>query len=124
MAVLVFALLLGATVLTLGMRRAPLWLWALALGALVFIWQSGLLHGDAGWPAPGFLGLLAWLPVFALGALAVPQVRRKALIEPGYGMVRNILPKVSETEAQALEAVLRHAGLEQAARHPADTTIA
>lgn len=104
MAAVVFALLLAATFLTLGMRKAPLWLWALSLGALLFLWQSGLLHGETGWPAPGFLGLLAWLPVFALGALAVPQVRRKALVEPVYGLVRGILPKVSDTEAQALEA--------------------
>ena len=74
------------------------------MGALVFVWQSGLLHGDLGWPSPGVLGLLAWLPVFALGALAVPQVRRKAIVEPAYGMVRGILPKVSDTEAQALDA--------------------
>lgn len=104
MAAVVFALLLAGTFLALGMRKSPLWLWALSLGALVFLWQSGLLHGDAGWPSPGFLGLLAWLPVFALGALAVPQVRRKALVEPVYGVVRGILPKVSDTEAQALEA--------------------
>jgi acyl-CoA dehydrogenase len=104
MPTIVFALLLGATFLVLGMRKAPMWLWALALGALVFVWQSGLLHGDFGWPSPGVLGLLAWLPVFALGALAVPQVRRKAIVEPAYGMVRGILPKVSDTEAQALEA--------------------
>lgn len=104
MAVVVYLIVAAVVFIALGMRKAPVWLWAASLAGLVFLWQSGLLQGDFGWPNPGFLGLLAWLPPFALGALAVPAIRRKAVSEPAYGMVRGILPKVSDTEAQALEA--------------------
>ena len=47
---------------------------------------------------------LAWLPFVALGVLSIPSVRRSLVIVPVYGMVQKILPKVSDTEAQALEA--------------------
>ncbi|MEQ1715190.1 MAG: acyl-CoA dehydrogenase [Hyphomicrobium sp.] len=104
MAALVLAVLAVGVFLTLGMRKAPLWLWALAGAALLYIWQSGLLHGAHQWPSPGFLGWLAWLPVLTLAALSVPALRRSLIVEPAYGMVRTILPKVSDTEAQALEA--------------------
>jgi acyl-CoA dehydrogenase len=50
------------------------------------------------------LSLLAWLPVVVLGLLAVPSIRRRFVIAPAFGLVRKILPKVSETESQALEA--------------------
>jgi len=104
MAALVFLILLVGSVLVLGMRKAPMWAWALAAAALVFIWQSGVLEGDFAWPAPSFLGLLAWLPAVVLGLLSIPDLRRALVVKPAYGMVRNILPKVSDTEAQALEA--------------------
>jgi len=104
MAAVVFLLISLGIFLSLGMRRAPMWLWAVAAAALAFLWQSGLLYGDLQWPAPGILGSLAWLPAIVLGLLSVPAIRRSAVVEPAYGMVRGILPKVSDTEAQALEA--------------------
>ena len=104
MAAVVFVAVMIAAALFLAMRRAPIWLWALSLGLLVFVWQSGLLEGDFGWPSPGILGLLAWLPVLVLAALSVPQIKRTLVVKPAYAMVRGILPKVSDTEAQALEA--------------------
>ncbi|MBL8564096.1 MAG: acyl-CoA dehydrogenase [Hyphomicrobiaceae bacterium] len=93
-----------ALALALALHRSPIWLWALVAAALLFVVQSGVTAGAFGLPAPGPLGLLAWLPVAVLAALAVPPLRRSLLISPAFSMVRGILPKVSDTETQALEA--------------------
>lgn len=103
MATLVLLLLFVAAFLTIGIRKAPLWAWALAVGALTWLGQSGLLSGTSDEPG-GILSLIAWLPFVALALLSVPAILRKAVIEPTFAMVQKILPKVSDTEAQALEA--------------------
>ena len=104
MAEVVFIILVLAGAMALAMREAPLWLWALFAAAVVFTWQSDLLTGNFHSPDPGFLGLLAWLPAVLLGLLAVPSLRRSFLIEPAFRMVKGILPRVSDTEQQALDA--------------------
>ena len=102
MATIVFLGLVIAAFLTLSMRKAPMWAWALAVGALTYIAQSGLLSG--GPPATGFLSYIAWLPFIALALLSVPSLRRQFIVAPVFAMVQKILPKVSDTEAQALDA--------------------
>ncbi|HMN37879.1 MAG TPA: acyl-CoA dehydrogenase [Hyphomicrobium sp.] len=104
MAAVVFILVSLGIFFALAMRRAPMWLWALAAAGIVLLWQSGVLHGELHWPAPELSGALAWFPAVVLGLLSVPAIRRAAVVEPAYGMVRGILPKVSDTEVQALEA--------------------
>lgn len=104
MAALVFAGLLIAAGLALAMHRAPMWLWAAAGAIALVAWQSGLFAGHYSTPNPGLLGLLAWLPVVVLGLLSIPGVRRSLVVEPAFRMVKGILPKVSETEQQALDA--------------------
>ncbi|MEW5962572.1 MAG: acyl-CoA dehydrogenase [Pseudomonadota bacterium] len=104
MAEIVFLLLVVAAILTLGMRQAPTWLWAAAAAAAAFIWQSGLLHGRFEIPSPGPLGLLGWLPAMGLALLSAPTLRRLLVVAPVLATVRGILPKVSDTETQALEA--------------------
>ncbi|MGD9829922.1 MAG: acyl-CoA dehydrogenase [Hyphomicrobiaceae bacterium] len=103
MAELVFLLVAFVIVLAMGMRRAPLWLWAGVTAVLLLTWQTGLWGFGASRPF-GVLSVLAWLPVVALGAFAVPNVRRSLVVVPAFKMLRNVLPKVSDTEAQALEA--------------------
>ena len=51
--VFVAVCIVGAFVL--AMRRAPLWAWTIALAAAVYVWQSGLLYGEANELEPGFL---------------------------------------------------------------------
>jgi acyl-CoA dehydrogenase len=104
MATIVFLALVVAAFLTLGMRKAPLWAWAAAVGALTYIWQTGLLSGGANGPSSFILSALAWLPFVVLALLAVPSLRRQFIVAPAFAMVKNILPKVSDTEAQALDA--------------------
>ena len=84
----------------LAMRRAPIWQWAVAalvLGVLSRISPDGIATGMLGW-------VLALLPAIVLGLLALTPVRRMVLIAPAYGMVKSILPKVSRTEQEALDA--------------------
>jgi acyl-CoA dehydrogenase len=104
MAEFVFIILCIAGAIVLAMRRAPLWAWAAGLGAVTLVWQAGLLHGELHDPELGFLGILAWVPVAVLAGLSIPAVRRAALIEPGFKKVKGILPKVSATEQEALNA--------------------
>src|SRR5262249_13064843 len=95
---LLFCVLVLAGVVALGMRKAPLWAWAVALAAAALFWQ-GSVHGSM-----GLFGFLLWVFAIAFGVLAVPDVRRRALIAPAFEFVKGTLPKVSDTETQALEA--------------------
>ncbi len=104
MSIAIFILACLAFALLLAIYRAPLALWALAAGAAAFLWQSNLWFGSFQFPISGFLGLIGWLPALALGALAVPSFRRNFVIAPVFKQVKKILPRVSETEQQALDA--------------------
>lgn len=95
---LLFCLLLLAGVIALGMYKSPLWGWSAALVAAALIWQ-GPVHGSM-----GLFGFVLWVFAIAFGVLAIPSVRRALLIAPAFRMVKSTLPKVSDTEAQALEA--------------------
>jgi acyl-CoA dehydrogenase len=99
MAELLFCVALLAGILALGMYKAPLWAWAGALAVAALIWRTGAVHGHT-----GVFGFLLWLFVIAFAALAVPAIRRAALTAPVFKFVKGTLPKVSDTEAQALEA--------------------
>jgi acyl-CoA dehydrogenase len=89
----------------LAMRRAPLWQWAAAvaiLGALTrfgFDASGGLaVHADLlGW-------IFALLPGAILGVLALAPVRKAVVTGPAYRIVKSILPRVSRTEQEALDA--------------------
>ncbi len=102
MTVLFFVVLLAALLIALAMNRAPLAVWAASIGAAVLVGQ--LSQSGGGIFPSSFFGFLAWVPVIVLGLLAVPSVRRSVLIAPAFSMVRSILPRVSDTEQQALEA--------------------
>ncbi|MFN3868323.1 MAG: acyl-CoA dehydrogenase [Hyphomicrobiaceae bacterium] len=104
MAELILAGGIIAVAFALAMHRAPLWLWAAAGAIVLLVAQSGVLDGRLMMPAPGLLGLLAWLPVIAAALLSVTAIRRSVLVAPLFGMVKRILPRVSDTETQALEA--------------------
>lgn len=93
-AVVLLVLALGGF-LALGMMRAPLWGWAAAVGVLTLLATYGC---TSAW------SWLAWLPFIGLAVLSIPSVRRRLVVAPVFATVRKILPKVSDTEAQALEA--------------------
>ncbi|MFN0219502.1 MAG: acyl-CoA dehydrogenase [Hyphomicrobium sp.] len=98
MATLVMLLLLLAAFVALGVMRAPLPAWAGAVGIYTLLSRTELGGG------PILPALLAWLPFVVLALLSYPPIRRQFLISPVFGLVQKILPKVSDTEAQALDA--------------------
>ena len=99
MAELLFCVALMAGILALGMYKSPLWAWAGALAVAALIWQTEAVHG-----LTGFFGVVLWLFVLAFAVLAVPAIRRNYVSAPVFKFVKGTLPKVSDTEAQALEA--------------------
>ncbi|HKD57718.1 MAG TPA: acyl-CoA dehydrogenase [Hyphomicrobiaceae bacterium] len=103
-AIVVFIVLCLVAIFVLAMRRAPIWAWAAAAAAAVLVWQTGLSDGDGHEPASGALGLLAWLPVVILAGLSIPALRRAVLIAPLFRKIKGILPRVSATEQEALNA--------------------
>lgn len=88
----------------LAMRRAPLWQWAVAAAVLGFLSRFGFdasglgVHVDL----PGWI--LALLPAAILGVLTITEVRKLVLTGPAYRIVKSILPRVSRTEQEALDA--------------------
>ncbi len=101
---LVFVLLCVILAFVLAMNRASIALWAISAIGAVLVWQTGLFHGDLHFPAPGFLGVLAWAPAVVLTLLSISSLRRSWVVAPIFAMIRKILPTVSDTEAQALDA--------------------
>lgn len=83
----------------LAMRESPLWQWGTAVLVI------GLLSGISG--AGYSLGAGSWV-LLAIGALmlvlSVAAIRKPLLVMPIYGAVKSILPKVSRTEQEALDA--------------------
>ncbi|MGE0766065.1 MAG: acyl-CoA dehydrogenase [Hyphomicrobiaceae bacterium] len=101
---LTFAIIATAAVFALAMRQAPAWAWAAFLALAALACQTGLVAGHFALAAPSWLGWLGWLPAIVLGLLAVGPVRRALVTAPVFSAVRRILPRVSDTESQALEA--------------------
>ena len=99
MAELLFCVALLGGMLALGMYKAPLWAWAGALAVAALIWRSDAVHGHT-----GIFGFLMWLFALAFALLAVPAIRRNYVSARVFKLVKGTLPKVSDTEAQALEA--------------------
>lgn len=103
MATFVFLLFMLGAIVALGMKRSPLWAWAALVGFATLVIQSGLLGGS------GFLPLttvqvIGWVPAVLLGVLSVRSIRRMLVTRPAFGIVKRILPPVSDTEREALEA--------------------
>ncbi|MHB1110068.1 MAG: acyl-CoA dehydrogenase [Devosia sp.] len=88
----------------LSMRRAPLWQWAIAVAVLGALTRFGFDASGLGVHVDvlGWVGAL--LPGAVLGLLAIPQLRQLVLTAPAYKAVKAILPRVSRTEQEALDA--------------------
>jgi len=87
----------------LAVREAALWQWgvaALVIGLLSRFDVAGDFSFDA---SAGWL-IVSLLPGLVLLALSMPGVRRTLISAPAYGMVKKILPRVSRTEQEALDA--------------------
>jgi acyl-CoA dehydrogenase len=98
---IIFLLLCVGAVFALAMRQAPLWAWALAAAIAAFVWSTGALSDEADTDVASWL---LWIPAVILGLLSIPPLRRALIVKPVFGTIKKILPAVSETEQQALDA--------------------
>ncbi len=97
MAVVTVVLLLGI-VCMLAYFRAKLWVWTALIAACLGYWTVACAGGGALWGSVWLLFLL----VAAL--LNLVPLRRSLLSAPLFGLFRKILPPMSQTEREALEA--------------------
>jgi hypothetical protein len=102
MAELGFILLVLGAVIGLAVWKAPVWAWAVLVAVVTLLIQTGYAFGPMG--GFTFTKLLGWLPAIALAVLAYRPFRRQYVITPAFRMVKKILPPVSATEREALEA--------------------
>src|SRR5215475_4361938 len=101
-------ILLAAVTITamfvLAIRREPLWTWAILLAAFTVAFKLGLFAGTLHLPSFGTLALIGWLPAILFGAICWLPLRRVAVTRPAFGLVKRILPPVSKTEQEAIDA--------------------
>ncbi len=82
----------------LAYHQLPAVVWIAALAAML------VGYGMAGWWSPGWL-TVSWLALIVAGAFTVPSPLRRNLIGTRVlKLFRRILPAVSQTEQEALEA--------------------
>ncbi|MBM3374126.1 MAG: acyl-CoA dehydrogenase, partial [Betaproteobacteria bacterium] len=82
----------------LAYHRLPAWVWAVVFAVLLSI------IGEAGWWPDGLLQA-AWTVLGVTTLIVLPSVIRRSLVSlPMLAVFRRILPAVSQTEREALEA--------------------
>ena len=89
--------------LTLAMRRAPLWQWAL-LALIVGLLSRVVTTPELAIDLYSWWTVVALIPALVLGLLAAAPIRRAVVTGPAYTLVKSILPRVSRTEQEALDA--------------------
>ena len=104
MAELIFTLLSLGALFALAMNRAPLKIWALAVAIFTLSLQLGLGRGELHWPVFTIWSLLGWLVAAGLLALTFPRIKRDYVTLPAYRALKRMMPSISETEREALEA--------------------
>ena len=98
MSAIVALIILVAVILTLAYQQAPLWLWT--VGGFVTLWFVGRF---AAGPISILLVLL-WVLWIVLLLLNVTALRQRFISMPLLKIFRSVLPKLSQTEQEALDA--------------------
>jgi acyl-CoA dehydrogenase len=101
---LILAVVTIAAAFTIAIRREPLWTWAVWLASVTLAAELGLFNGTLHAPSLSTGALLGWVPAIILGVLSWRPARRVAVTRPAFGLVQRILPPVSKTEQEAIEA--------------------
>ena len=104
MITLIFVLVSLASLVALAVQRSPLWAWALVIAAITFLAQTGLPWATFEAPFGSIGAWIAWVPAIALALLSVRPIRQQVVTRPAFHTVKRILPPVSDTEKEALEA--------------------
>ncbi len=104
MAAIIFLLACIVAMFALGMRRSPVGAWAIFVAVVTLLIQMGAPFGRLTLPQFGTLEIIAWLPAILLGLISFRPIRQAVVTAPAFGVVKKILPPVSNTEKEALEA--------------------
>ena len=100
---IVFALAFAA-MFVLAIRREPLSMWALWAAVIAFLAQFGVFSGALHGPDMSAFDLIWFLPAAVFGLLSIRPVRRAVVTRPAFKTVQRVLPPVSKTEQEALDA--------------------
>lgn len=90
--------------LVLVLRRAPMWILALAALALTAAGQFGLFAGHLQYPSLTPLAFIAWLPAALLIAMSIASLRRAVIVVPIYRQLRRSMPRFSVVAQQTVDA--------------------
>ena len=101
---LLLVLAVIAAMFVLAIRREALWTWAVLLAVVTLFIKLGLFAGTLHVPSFTAWALSGWLPAIVLGVLSWRPARRVVVTHPVFGMIKRILPPVSKTEQEALDA--------------------
>ncbi|MGB8737414.1 MAG: acyl-CoA dehydrogenase [Rhodomicrobium sp.] len=101
---IVLALLTIAAMFTLAIRRDPLWAWAALVAVVTLVAEIGLFGGRLHLPATTAGALAGWIPAIVLGLISWRPVRRIVVTRPSFRTVKRVLPPVSKTEQEAIDA--------------------
>jgi acyl-CoA dehydrogenase len=103
MSALIFLIVCLGAMTILALRQAPLPIWAATAGALALLAQYGVPGFE---PVVSFWGgaWIGWALAVVLAALCVDDIRRRLVVARAYSALKNIMPRVSDTEREALEA--------------------
>ena len=104
MAELIFAAISLTSLFALAMNRASLRAWAIAAAIFTLSAQMGLVHGHLHWPAFPLWSVLGWLVAGLLFAGSFSEIKRKYITLPAYRALKGVMPTISETEREALQA--------------------
>jgi acyl-CoA dehydrogenase len=104
MIALALSFLIVAAVFALAMHRSSLWGWAALAAAIAALAKVGAFAGQFN-PSLLFAGSIwGWVPAIVLAVLALRPIRRILITRPAFGLVKKILPPVSKTEQEAIDA--------------------
>ncbi len=100
---LVFILICLAVATVLAMHKVPVFAWAAAfvLGTLAV--QTGVWRGEYFPFSFGIGTILLWIPALIMVALSFSGIRQSVIADI-YKRIKKILPRVSDTEQEALDA--------------------
>ena len=96
---LVLLVIVFAAMTALAHAAAPLWLWT-AAGLVLLVALGESTRGFI----PGLLLIALWVGWLLLAAANLPDLRRGLLSRRLLALVRRILPRISATEQEALDA--------------------
>ncbi len=98
------AILTLAAMFALAIRRDPLWAWAIWVAIVTLLAEVGLYAGELHLPPLAGASLAAWIPAILIALLSWRPIRQTVITHPAFAFVKRILPPVSKTEQEAIDA--------------------